>query len=72
MERLLQRIVRERDLPNFVGLRRTQVAVLIKRGEFPKPVRLSERAKGWLEADLIVWQAQRIAERDGLEGDVNG
>jgi len=62
----LQRIIRERDLPQYVGLRRTQIAQLIASGEFPAPVKLSDtgRAKGWLEADLIVWQRGRIAKRD--------
>ena len=61
----LQRIVRLRDLPAFVGLQRTAITELIERGEFPKPVKLSARAKGWLESEIIVWQAARIAERDG-------
>jgi predicted DNA-binding transcriptional regulator AlpA len=37
MERL-HRIIRLRELPNFVGLRRTQIDELIKRGEFPRPL----------------------------------
>jgi predicted DNA-binding transcriptional regulator AlpA len=69
MERL-QRIIRERDLPQYVGLRRTQIAQLIARGEFPAPIKLSDsgRAKGWLEADLIVWQRSRLTKRDGATG----
>jgi predicted DNA-binding transcriptional regulator AlpA len=63
----LQRIVRKFELPAFVGLRRTQIEELIKRGEFPKPVTLSDlngRAKGWLEDELVEWQQVRIAARD--------
>jgi predicted DNA-binding transcriptional regulator AlpA len=65
----LQRIIREGDLPQYVGLRRTQIAALIAAGEFPAPMKLSDtgRAKGWLEADLLVWQRQRLAKRDGGE-----
>ena len=57
---------RLRDLPEFVGLRRTQITELIKTGEFPKPVTLSDagRAVAWLEADLIAWQNARIATRN--------
>ena len=36
------RLVRERDLPTYAGLKRTQIAELIKRGEFPRPIRLSD------------------------------
>jgi prophage regulatory protein len=62
----LNRMFRLRDLPEFVGLRRTQIGELIKAGEFPKPILLSEtgRAVAWLEADLIAWQNARIAARN--------
>jgi prophage regulatory protein len=65
MERL-QRIIRLRDLPDYVGLKRTQIDELIKRGEFPKSVPLSDtgRARGWLESELLTWQAERLAARE--------
>jgi predicted DNA-binding transcriptional regulator AlpA len=60
------RLVRERDLPAYAGLKRTQISELIKRGEFPRPIKLSEggRAKAWLEDELLIWQRQRLAKRD--------
>ena len=63
------RLVRERDLPAYAGLRRTQIAELIKRGEFPRPIKLSDggRAKAWLEEELLDWQRQRLAKRDLIE-----
>lgn len=62
----LNRMYRLRDLPQFVGLRRTQIAELIKNGQFPRPVALSDtgRAVAWLEHDLIAWQTTRIAARN--------
>jgi prophage regulatory protein len=62
----LNRIIRERDLPQYVGLRRTQIAQLIAAGEFPRPIRLSDtgRAKGWLEHEVALWQQSRLAKRD--------
>ena len=64
--RHLNRIIRERDLFAFTGLRKTQVATLIRAGEFPRPIKLTEtgRAKGWLESELLVWQAKRLAQRE--------
>jgi len=64
----LNRMYRLRDLPQFVGLRRTQISELIKTGEFPKPVPLSNsgRAVAWLEADLIAWQSARITARNSV------
>src|SRR3954462_15318549 len=57
------RLVRERDLPAYAGLKRTQISELIKRGEFPRPIKLSDggRAKAWLEDELLLWRRQRLA-----------
>jgi predicted DNA-binding transcriptional regulator AlpA len=68
-ERCLHRIIRQRDLPAFVGLQRTQIDELIKKGEFPQPIPLSDggRAKGWLEDEVAAWQRQRLAKRVGSE-----
>ena len=62
----LNRMFRLRELPEFVGLRRTQISELIKAGEFPKPIPLSDsgRAVAWLEADLITSQKALIAARN--------
>jgi predicted DNA-binding transcriptional regulator AlpA len=61
----LNKMFRLRDLPQYVGLRRTQISELIRAGEFPKPVPLSDsgRAVAWLEQDLIAWQKVRMAAR---------
>jgi len=60
----LNRIIRQVDLTAYCGLKRTQIDQLITEGRFPKAVKLSARRKGWLESELIVWQQERIAERD--------
>ena len=62
----LNKLYRWRDLPPYVGLRKTAIEELIKAGEFPKPVPLSNfgRAVAWLEVDLIAWQTARIAARN--------
>lgn len=59
----LQRIIRAKDLPRYVGLRNSQIAVLIAEGRFPRPIKLSDRAVGWLELELAEWQEQRRRER---------
>jgi prophage regulatory protein len=67
----LQRVYRSSELPAFCGLQRTQIAELIAVGQFPRPVPLSDtgRAVGWLESDLVLWQAKRIAARDATRTD---
>jgi len=65
-EQRLQRFIRQKNLPEFVGLQRTQIEVLIERGEFPKPISLNDkgRSKAWLESEIVAWQVSRIAKRD--------
>jgi predicted DNA-binding transcriptional regulator AlpA len=65
MERL-NRLIRPKDLPDYVGLRRTQITELMKIGEFPRPIPLSDsgRAIAWLDADIAAWQARRLAKRE--------
>jgi prophage regulatory protein len=60
----LHKVILERDLPAFTGLRKTQIAAKVANGTFPKPVRLSERRKAWLEAEVSVWQIEQVVKRD--------
>jgi prophage regulatory protein len=64
----LQRLIRLTELPLYVGIKRTVIAELITRGEFPKPVPISDsgRAVAWLESDIIAWQNSRIAKRNSV------
>lgn len=57
----LERVYSIEELPAFVGLRTTAIYQLIKDGDFPKPLRLSKRSRGWLESDIIEWQKKRRA-----------
>jgi prophage regulatory protein len=62
----LRRILREREVLAASGYRKTQLELLIQKGKFPKPIRLSEggRARGWFEDEVIAHQEARRAERD--------
>ena len=62
----MDQIIRKADLPKFCGLKRTAIEELISRGEFPRPVKLSDsgRAVGWISSEISRWQAERIAKRD--------
>lgn len=57
------KIIRLKDLPDYVGLRRTQIEHWIEKGLFPKPIKLGLRAKGWLASEIAAWQHGRIAAR---------
>jgi predicted DNA-binding transcriptional regulator AlpA len=67
----LHRIIRRRDLPQFVGLQRTQIDALIASGQFPRPIPLSDsgRAVGWLSDEVAAWQRDRLAKRQSQATD---
>ncbi len=57
------RILRPREVFQRVGLCRTVVYKAAREGKFPKPIKLTERATGWLESEVDAWIAARAAER---------
>ena len=61
---MLDRIIRAREITAIVGLSRPYLYVLINKGEFPEPVKLSSRASGWRESDIAAWIESR--ESSGL------
>lgn len=44
------------------GLSRSTIYLLVSRGQFPAPVRLSERAVGWPASDVHGWIERRISQ----------
>jgi prophage regulatory protein len=58
------RIVLAGDLRELAGYGETALKEMVAAGVFPKPVRLGPRKLGWLLAEVIRWQEQKIAERD--------
>ena len=57
-------ILRIKDIINKTGLSRSSVYRLAQAGEFPKPIKLSERSSGWLESEVNNWIDSRIEQRD--------
>ena len=64
MEQKLDEIIRLADLPRYTGLKRTQIQHYINKGEFPIPIKLGVRAKGFLASEIRTWQNERIAARE--------
>lgn len=57
-------ILRRPEVERATGLRRSTIYELLGKDQFPQPIPLVGRAVGWLEREIIEWQAARIAERD--------
>lgn len=46
------------------GLGTSMIYAEMAAGRFPKPIRLSARTVGWLEAEVDEWLRSRVKERD--------
>jgi prophage regulatory protein len=60
----LETFLRKPDVLKLTGFKRTRLAEAVSAGEFPRPVKIGERAIAWRESEVASWQAQRIAARD--------
>lgn len=49
------RILRPKQLEAYLSLSKTTIWRMQKEEDFPKKVRLSQRAVGWLESDILLW-----------------
>lgn len=54
-----QRLIRLPQVKAMVGLGRSCIYDQMKRGEFPKPIKVG-RVSGWIEAEVQVWISERI------------
>jgi prophage regulatory protein len=61
MAKLLDEILRQREVQQASRLSRTTIWRGVKAGTFPKPVQLTRTTIGWFRADVIRWQAERRA-----------
>lgn len=50
------------------GLSRSSIYEMMKHGQFPAPVKLGERAVGWVEAEVEAWLGERIAASRKAKG----
>jgi prophage regulatory protein len=50
-----EQILRFEALSEIVGLKRTAIYAKIKTGEFPAPVELGKRARGWRRSEIERW-----------------
>lgn len=55
------RMLRIREVESRTGLKKTQIYRLERRGEFPRRVKISERASGHVESEVEDFIARRIA-----------
>ena len=62
---MIETFLRISDVSRVTGLPRATIYEMVSKGAFPKQVRLSPRAVGWIESEILEWQEARIAARAG-------
>lgn len=56
----LDKIIRIEEVESASGLSRSTIERLLKKRQFPAPVRLSQNAKGWFLSQIKAWQESLV------------
>lgn len=59
-----ERILALPEVASKIGLGKSAIYELIRRGKFPRPLRLTAQRRGWPNSDIDAWLAALRAERD--------
>lgn len=61
----VERVLLSADDLRDLGVRHSRVQLwkLIKAGLFPKPIKISENRRAWIQQEVLDWITQRAAER---------
>ena len=57
----MNRMLRMHDVLAATGLSRSTIYLKMDKGEFPRGVKLGERAVAWPQADIERWIQERVA-----------
>jgi prophage regulatory protein len=60
----IQKMLRLKQVLEATGLGPTALKESVKRGGFPRPVRVGRRAIAWPQNEIEAWQKRCIAARD--------
>ena len=58
------RLIKRPEVESRTGLRKSSIYQKIETGEFPLPVKLSNKSVAWVEAEVEAWIAMKVAARD--------
>ena len=59
--------IRLKKVESKTGLKKSMVYDLMSRGEFPKSIKIGERAVAWIESEVDAINAARMAEKSADE-----
>ena len=52
-------VLRLDDVAREIGISKALIKRLVAEGDFPKPIKLSERARGWRRREILDWVENR-------------
>ena len=55
----ITRLLRREEVETLVGLSRSSIYAAMAKGDFPRPLRVGQRAVRWSEADIAHWLSTR-------------
>jgi prophage regulatory protein len=58
----LYALLRRPQVEAMTGLKRSSIYALMRRGEFPRPTKLTARAVGWPRLAVEAWIRDRMGE----------
>ncbi len=58
----MESLLRTPDVERRTGLKKSKLYQLMAAGEFPKPIRLTEKAVAWPESEVTHWIHAKIAQ----------
>lgn len=61
----MQKFLRRKDVEAATGLTCSTIYFLMDKGQFPRPINISDSRVGWLESEIAAWQKEKIDKRDG-------
>ena len=60
----MKQIIKLSEVKGVVPLSTASIYRLIKKGEFPKQIKLSERSSGWLLSEVEQWLDSKVNARE--------
>jgi prophage regulatory protein len=61
-------LIRRKEVENQVALGRSAIYKLMSLGQFPRPIKLTNKAVAWQQSAINSWIESRIAASDELRG----
>ena len=61
------KILKLPDVMDATALSRSSIYAFIQKNAFPKPIHLSERARGWVSDEIDAWIDHRAELRGGAK-----